>query len=133
MKNNFHAARQSITLNMKPSWVHVIRFIVITLCRHQCCGKYIKTCAFSQSHGFKNTSPSKLYFFYIHVFRISGMFVSWDSSQFKSSLTLETLYFKNTDKKKVIIKNVTIYTTEIAWAIKTIWTIPSMTTLKASL
>lgn len=61
------------------------------------------------------------------------MFVSWDSSQFKSSLTLETLYFKNTDKKKVIIKNVTIYTTEIAWAIKTIWTIPSMTTLKASL
>lgn len=56
----------------------------------------------------KNVCPYKLYF-HIQVFLFEA-FVSWDSNHFKLRLTLESLYFKNTDKKwKGYYKNVTIY------------------------
>lgn len=53
--------------------------------------------------------PYKLYF-HIQVFLFEAS-VSWDSNHFKLRLTLESLYFKNTDKEWKGYKNVIIYNT----------------------
>lgn len=71
-------------------------------------------------------------YFSIHVFLLSDMFVSWDSSHFRLCLTLGNLYFKNTDEKKSKCrsKNVIIY--EINCTSYKKLTIYSMTTLKVN-
>lgn len=71
-------------------------------------------------------------YFSIHVFLLSDMFVSWDSSHFRLCLTLGNLYFKNTDEKmsKCHSKNVIIY--EINCTSYKKLTIYSMTTLKVN-
>lgn len=55
----------------------------------------------------KNVCPYKLYF-HIQVFLFEAS-VSWDSNHFKLRLTLESLYFKNTDKEWKGYKNVIMY------------------------